>query len=151
MLKGQIPDKPDDSYVGKPAVDFNLTDMDGKKVSLSELKGKVVVLNFWFTLCKPCVKEMPELNELTEKYKNDKDVVFLGITFNNTEDVKKFMSDHEFNYRIIPNAAELVSGYNMSIFPHNAIIDKNGIIKYFTGGYKENLGMVLSTFIDMLK
>ncbi len=151
MLKGQIKEIPDNAFLNSSALDFNLTDLDGKMVTLSELKGKVVVLNFWFTMCKPCIQEMPDLNKLTEKYRDDKDVIFLGITFNKADDVKKFLTKHEFKYRQIPDASELLKEYNMSIFPHNVVVDKNGIIKYFNGGTDENIGMILSSIIESLK
>src|ERR687893_223477 len=61
---------------------FSLTSMDGKKFELASLRGKVVVINFWFTGCPPCIEEMPKLNELVEKFK-DKDVVFIAPTWDN--------------------------------------------------------------------
>src|SRR6185312_613814 len=56
--------------IGSEAPDFTVADLNGKMYKLSDLKGKTVVLNFWFTTCAPCVTEMPELNRLIEKYKN---------------------------------------------------------------------------------
>jgi len=61
--------------VGSDAPDFSAVDMNGNSYSLGILKGKVVVINFWFVECKPCVIEMPELNEIVEKYKSE-EVVF---------------------------------------------------------------------------
>ena len=60
--------------LGKPALPFSVTDINGNNYSLESLKGKVVVINFWFVECKLYIMEMPELNKIVEKYKN-KDVV----------------------------------------------------------------------------
>lgn len=77
-----MPEKID--LVGKQALPFSAKDINGKNYSLESLKGKVIVINFWFVECKPCVMEMPELNKLVEKYEN-KDVVFLGLAINEKE------------------------------------------------------------------
>lgn len=110
-----------------PAPQFELKDLNGKVWSLKELQGKTVVLNFWFTSCAPCIKEIPELNKLVEEYKN-KDVVFLGITYNTQEHVEAFLKRRAFNYTQLPNASEIISKYNIFYFPTSFVIDKNGII-----------------------
>src|ERR1700721_19361 len=74
--------------LGAPAPDFSLTSLDGKSYKLGELKGKTIVLNFWFTACMPCREEMPGLNELVKSYQNDRNVVFIAITFDQAADVK---------------------------------------------------------------
>ena len=66
FLKKQAENKENlDALLNKPAPDFTLKDLTGKKWRLSQLKGKTVVLNFWFTTCPPCIQEIPDLNELT--------------------------------------------------------------------------------------
>jgi len=70
MLKKKTSESPE-------ALEFSVKDMDGKSFELSELKGKVVVINFWFVNCKPCVDEMPGLNKIVEKFKNNQNVIFL--------------------------------------------------------------------------
>ena len=69
------------AQVGLDAPDFSAADMNGKTYSLSSLKGKIVVINFWFVECKPCLIEMPDLNEIVEKYKSE-EVVFLAFALN---------------------------------------------------------------------
>jgi len=81
--------EPLNSLLNKPAPAFNLRDLDGKDWTLNSLRGKIVVLNFWFTTCLPCIKEMPELNALVAAY-SDMPVIFLALTFNNREQVKAF-------------------------------------------------------------
>jgi thiol-disulfide isomerase/thioredoxin len=71
--------------------DFNLSTVDEKKISNKDLEGKVVVFNFWFTSCVPCLKEMPELNKIAEKYKDNKSVIFLAPSFEESKLIKKFL------------------------------------------------------------
>jgi thiol-disulfide isomerase/thioredoxin len=81
--------------IGKEAFPFSATDISGNNYSLDELKGKVIVINFWFVECKPCVMEMPELNKLVEKHKN-KEVVFLGFANNDKPKIEKFLKTKSF-------------------------------------------------------
>ncbi len=127
MLQAMQMGNPNEDFVaGQMAKDFEAYDIDGNKVSLKSLKGKIVVLNFWFTQCKPCVIEMPKLNKLTEKY--NKDVVFLSITFDKKESVKKLLETHTFNYTHITDNEKIIADYNVVGFPTHIIVDKNGEI-----------------------
>jgi peroxiredoxin len=134
------------SLVNKPAPDFNLTDMQGKKWSLSELRGKVVVLNFWYTSCPPCVEEMPQLNEITKTYTPDK-VVFLALTFNDAQKVNLFLQKHEFNYTILPDSKAIDQQYNIIGWPTSLVINKKGIIT-FAINISTDIQHVLSAAID---
>jgi len=134
---------------GEYAMDFIAQDMNGKSVKLSELRGKVVVLNFWFIKCAPCVMEMPELNELVSQY-NSKDVVFLGVTFDTKELVAQFLQTKPFNYRITPNANDAISIYGVQSFPTNMVINQQGQIVLKEIGYRTNMKDVLKSAIDKL-
>jgi hypothetical protein len=72
--KAQMNNKSD--LVGTDALPFSAVDINGNEYSLDELKGKIIVMNFWFVECKPCIMKMPELNEIVEMYKNNEDVIF---------------------------------------------------------------------------
>ncbi|TDQ77905.1 peroxiredoxin family protein [Sphingobacterium yanglingense] len=118
--------------VGKLAPDFTVTTLDGKKLTMSSLKGKVVVLNFWFTSCRPCVEEMPDLNKIVAKYADNKDVVFLApeIIANTTkQDVEKFLKRQPFNYQIGLGGKEASLLYEAKTAPANFVIDKEGVIR----------------------
>jgi len=130
-MKDNIEDKID--LIGKEALPFTATDMAGNNYTLESLKGKVIVINFWFVECKPCVMEIPELNELVEKYKNT-DVVFLGFAINDEEKIKKFTKTTTYKYNIIPDSKEAVKTYSINSFPTHIVIDKQSIIKYYTSG-----------------
>lgn len=106
------------------AEDFTTTDLNGEKVSLSNLKGKIVVLNFWFTTCEPCIKEIPELNKLVKKYKKQ-GVQFIAITFNKDTDLKKFFSKNKFDFTIVSDM-DIIKKYKVDSYPTSMIIDRNG-------------------------
>jgi thiol-disulfide isomerase/thioredoxin len=127
MIAGQL---------GKPAPLFSVVDVDSVKYDLRELKGKVVVLNFWFIGCAPCQKEMPELNKMVEKYKS-KDVVFLAFEVNDNSPAKiKALANGRFNYTQIPSKrGDVESKYKVKIYPTSYVIDQSGVIRYGLTGY----------------
>jgi len=135
--------------VGTQAVDFDVTDIKGKKYKLSELKGKVVALNFWFVECKPCIMEMPELNELVEEFKG-KEVVFLAIAINNQKQLKKFLKKTDFKYKVISSGQSVSDSYGIKGFPTNVIIDQNGLIQYASTGIGPNNKVNLQKEINKL-
>jgi peroxiredoxin len=115
--------------LNQPAPDFSLTDVQGRTVSLVSLKGKVVVLNFWFTTCLACIAEMPDLNKLQQAYKG-KDVVFLGLGRDDKNRIRQFSTMHQFDYQLLTNAVKTATDYKVEAYPTSMVIDKNGIIKY---------------------
>jgi peroxiredoxin len=135
--------------VGTQAVDFDVTDIKGKKYKLSELKGKIVALNFWFVECKPCIMEMPELNELVEEFKG-KEVVFLAIAINNQKQLKKFLKKTDFKYKVISSGQSVSDSYGIKGFPTNVIIDQNGLIQYASTGIGPNNKVNLQKEINKL-
>jgi hypothetical protein len=70
MKKMQAQRSGKSELIGTDASNFSVTDINGNEYSLNSLKGKIIVMNFWFVECKPCAMEMPELNELVKNYKN---------------------------------------------------------------------------------
>lgn len=107
---------------------FDLQDLAGNEVNTETLKGKPVVINFWFTSCAPCISEMRALNVLREKYKNS-DVVFLAITFDKKNSVLNFLKKHFFNFTIVPDAVSYC--YHMtSIYPITLFVDRKGVIRF---------------------
>ena len=125
------------TLLGMPASEFIAKDIKGKKVQLSALNGKIVVLNFWFIECKPCVMEIPDLNELYSSYRKE-DVVFIALATNEKKQLKSFLKKTAFNYRIIPDSQATAALYNIKGFPTSVIIDQQGIIQYVSMGIGPN-------------
>jgi peroxiredoxin len=115
-------------------IDGVLTDLKGNKVKISDFKGKVVVINFWFIACKPCTMEMPELNHVVTEF-NGKDVVFLGIALDEAKDLKKFLKEHAFDYRIFANSDQFAKEMGVISFPTHFVIGRDGILQFKTSGF----------------
>jgi peroxiredoxin len=92
------------------------------------LQLEIVVLNFWFTKCTPCIDEIAELNKLTSMYKNSK-VRFLAITFDKAQAVQNFQKEHGFKFELLPDAKMVTDDYGIKRFPQTMVIDKAGIIR----------------------
>ncbi|KXH83513.1 TlpA family protein disulfide reductase [Chryseobacterium kwangjuense] len=121
-----------------PAKDFTVKDVKGNVYKLKDLKGKIVVINFWFTKCKPCLIEIPELNKLVDKY-STKEVVFLGITYEEKEILNNFLNKQEFKYNIIPSAKNIISLYNVNGYPTHLIINQDSKITFSATGLSNNI------------
>jgi thiol-disulfide isomerase/thioredoxin len=110
------------------------------KFNQKDLVGKVVVLNFWFINCPPCRREMPELNELVEHYKAEKDVVFLAVALDMRYAIQEFLKTSPFNYNIIDNGRFIAGKYGINLFPTHVVVDRQGKILFHTSGYAHEYG-----------
>jgi peroxiredoxin len=111
--------------VGDPAPDFDVRDLDGNALKLSDLRGKVVVLNFWFIACPPCRAEMPALNQLVQHFQGQ-EVVFIGLAADPAEELREFLKTHEFLYQVVPDATPIAELYVVRGAPTHIIIDQEG-------------------------
>jgi len=124
---------------GAPASDFTLRDLDGKQVHLSDFQGKVVLLDFWATWCVPCQAELPQLEELYQKHK-DEGLVVLGIAMDGPESVAQVVPfSRRYNLTfptLLDEETRVVGAYNpQRIAPLTVLIDKRGIIARVRNGY----------------
>ncbi len=116
--------------VGHPAPDFALKDLDGNTVRLSDLRGKVVFINFWATWCPPCRAEMPEIEALHQEYK-DKGVLVLGVDIAESENtVRQYIQQGGFSWTIVlDSTGEVARDYQIAAIPTSFFLDKEGIIR----------------------
>lgn len=112
--------------------EFKLKTLFGENFDSKILKGKPTLINFWFTKCAPCIDEMPILNKLAEKYKNEYN--FIAITYENKENVDEFLKKHPFNFKHIINAKEFTDKLSITAYPINLFLDKNNVLKYIENG-----------------
>ena len=119
----------------KQVPDIEFTTITGKAFELEKLKGRVVVINFWFTACQPCIEEIPALNRLVKEYKN-KDVIFFGITYDSYKTLKsEFLTKYKFDFNIVCDEKSITEMFSAG-YPTTYIIDKKGIVRYvWNGGY----------------
>lgn len=130
--------KPDETTFFKNGSPFLFTDMKeitGAIIPAKSLKGKIVVLNFWFIACPPCRYEMPEFNRLVTSFKGNKDVIFIAISVDKTTDIEKFLKVSPFNFHIIGESKQLFESHGVNQCPATLVIDKEGIIRFNSQGY----------------
>lgn len=106
---------------------LKVNDLDGKPISLDELKGKIVLLNFWATWCGPCRAEIPDLIDLQKKYKDQFAIVALATDEDDSDLVKKFSQKAGINYRVGMSTDELREAYGgIPALPTSFVIDPQG-------------------------
>jgi len=144
--------------VGDQAPDFALPTFPGygldgaSQVKLSDLKGKVVVINFWASWCKPCEQEAKELEEAWRIYQPDGDVVFLGVDYVDTEpEAIGYLEKFDITF---PNGADLGTrisqAFRIKGVPETYFIDRDGTIHYIQVGPFQSLSQITSV-VDSLK
>ncbi|MBK8086975.1 MAG: TlpA family protein disulfide reductase [Chitinophagaceae bacterium] len=90
--------------------------MEGRKYSLNDLKGKVVVINFWFINCAPCKAEIPQLNKLVKEFNQD-EVVFIAVALDSYSELKDFLKTTPFDYHIIDDGRYFAQGNGVKSYP----------------------------------
>jgi peroxiredoxin len=124
------------------APDFTLRDMSGKKVSLSGLKGSVVLLDFWATWCPPCRSSMPGLERLHKTY-GGRGLTVLAISMDEGgwDNVKSFMDENRITFSVLQGTEEVSTKYLVRMIPAVYLVDKQGIIRkqYLGAGNDEEI------------
>ncbi len=122
----------------KDAPDFTLPDLEGNSLTLSDFKGRVIILNFWATWCPPCRKEIPDFIELYEKYK-DEGLLIIGVSLDrgDSRTVKQFSKNYKINYPIVLGNVNVTQDYGgIRGIPTTFVIDRKGNIKKKYVGYR---------------
>lgn len=132
-----------DPGVGQPIKSFSLETTTGKTISSAKLKGRVVLLNFWGTWCKPCLKELPEFDRLYRRYRKSGLVLLAIATDSDPEPVKALAKERRLAAKIAVGGEELANSYKSPSFPFSFVVDENGIIQASYRGFKpECLGQL---------
>ncbi len=135
MMQG-LADTQFEQYIGTPAPDLTLTDLEGNEIILSSLKGKPVILDFWATWCPPCKKEIPHFIELRKTIKPE-ELAIIGISNEPAEIIKPFAEKNNINYTLVSMLDdELPEPFNNIIsIPTTFFIDDQGVIQNVLTGY----------------
>lgn len=138
-------------FTNGPAKEFELTTIDGRKVKLSDFKGKVIMLNFWATWCGPCVREAPHIVKLYQKYK-DQGLEILALSVDIESDrykVAPFAKEHGYTFPVL-FAEGLEKLYDVPGYPTNIFIDRQGKIRYREAGYYEEVPRMFEVVVSEL-
>jgi peroxiredoxin len=140
--------------VGQKVPGFSVTTLDGNVLKSSELKGKVVLINFFATWCGPCMTEMPKVEkDIWQALKSDKLVVLAIGREHSKEELVKFNKEKGFKFSIAPDPKrEVYSLFAKQFIPRNYVIDKNGTIVFQSMGYTpEEFGKMIGLIKVQLK
>jgi peroxiredoxin len=123
---------------GKELPAYQFTDMDGKMFSEENTKGKILVVKCWFIGCKPCVEEMPALNQLVKQYSSRQDIAFIGLALDKKEALKPFLKRFQFDYAVIPEQESyIMEQLQVNQFPTHLLINKQGRIAKVVNNHQE--------------
>ncbi len=114
------------------APDFTLQGYDGNTYTLSELRGQVVVINFWASWCAPCAEEAPDLEQAWQDYR-DRGVMFLGVDYvDSDEKGREYLDKYNITYPNGPDLrTEISEAYNITGVPETFIVNKHGEVTFF--------------------
>jgi peroxiredoxin len=122
--------------LAKPAAEFTLSDMKGNSVSLKDFRGKVVLINFWYPLCGPCQMELPHIQKIYDKYKDQEFEVLLIQVAQTKEEGKKSLEEHNYTMTsLFSDARWARDNYGVEACPTNFFIDRKGRIIFKSTGY----------------
>ena len=133
----------------KPAPDFTLRDLKGNQVSLSDFRGQPVVLNFWATWCMPCRVEIPYLEALYTKYK-DQGLVVIGMNTETDYMKVKHFAEPRMSYTVLLDGQTQAQAYDVSGIPCTYYIDREGLIRYRNVGFGPGDEVVIEEKIQKL-
>ncbi|MBT8221030.1 MAG: TlpA family protein disulfide reductase [Bacteroidia bacterium] len=132
----------------KPVIPFEVSDMNGKIYSSQGQLGRVTAIKFWFKECKPCIEEMPKLNQLVAEYAGNDEVDFLAFGLDNADQIRTFVENTSFDYTLIPNAEKVRSDMKIIGFPTHIVVNKEGVVTEFIQGGHLYIDRELRNAID---
>ena len=139
-----------DQWKDKPLPSGNFLQMiDGSVTSFSDYKGKLLVINFWYINCGPCIAEMPYLNDLVNQYQNE-NVNFLALSFDSSQDIKSFLEKTEFKYEHGSISRSLMYDFT-PVAPGHFIVDSEGIIRDIIVGAPRKTELIFGKLVDLIE
>jgi len=125
--------------VGDDAPSFRAHSLDGSEtISKADLEGKVVFVDFWASWCPPCLKSLPEFENIQTSFSDRDDVVVIAINLDeNPQDATDFINKINVTYKILADTSgKIPESFGVNAMPTSYVIDKSGVIRYVHSGYK---------------
>ncbi len=137
---GELP-----AYTGDPLPDFALPGIDKRLHRLSDLRGRVVLVNFWATWCGPCLKEMPSMQRLSERFPSQDFAVLAVNMGESVEDIRPFVEKMSIQFPIpLDSNGEVLQSWQVIAFPTTFLLDRSGTIRFaLFGGLEWDQGEAL--------
>jgi len=132
--------------IGNRAPDFTLNQLGGGTTSLSDLRGKIVMVNFWYTTCGPCIAEMPDIEEVYTTWSDQKQLVVLAVNRgDDSTTIQDFVNTHELTFPVLLDSDQSInSKYLVTAWPTTYFIDADGIIQDYKEGNFTNKDEILA-------
>ena len=123
--------------VGDRAPEIGLQDLNGNQVSIASLRGNVVIVDFWASWCEPCAEEMPVLERMYGRYRQQGLRIVAVSQDRSVSNAQGFLRDHHVSFPVVHDAAHAVAGrYSPPSMPTSYIIDRSGVIRHIHRGYR---------------
>jgi cytochrome c biogenesis protein CcmG/thiol:disulfide interchange protein DsbE len=138
---------------GQPVPNFTFSTFDGQQYNLKDLKGKVVVVNFWASWCKPCEQEAADLESAWQSYKDQGQVIFLGVDYVDTEpEARAYLSKFQISYPNGPDLRTVISQqFRIRGVPETYFIDSEGKLAYSQIGPFSSMAEIKAIIDPLLK
>lgn len=131
LFQPHIPNPLAAKQLPTPSFNISFRDTESRVINISELKGKVIFINFWATWCPPCIAEMPSVNELYTHFKNNPNIVFIFVDVDNDySKAKSFLQKNNYHLPIYTQVGQIPDSLMDGTIPTTLIFDKNGSLVY---------------------
>lgn len=126
---------------GEALPEFDLVDLEGKRATLSDYRGKTLLVHFWATWCGVCRQEFSALNALHENLEPDEALVTVVADSKDRARLARFIREHQLEYPVLLGTPELLENYKIEAFPTNYYVDRAGLLRDKTVGLSTRLSM----------